>query len=195
MSNPSCPSFILASASPRRLQLLAQLGVEPSQIIPAEMDETPHAGELPLAYVQRIAQAKARVVAVRHPTQTILAADTVVALGRRILSKAEDETTARQCLALLSGRRHRVLTCVCVVDAAGNLRHKTAMTVVRFSRITPPMLEDYIASNEWHGKAGGYAIQGKAAAFIPFIAGSYSNVVGLPLVETGVLLQGASLLR
>ena len=181
--------FILASASPRRVQLLAQLGVTPSVIIPADIDEATHLNETPLAYVRRIAQSKALVVAALHPAQTILSADTIVALGRRILPKAEDVATARHCLELLSGRRHRVMTCVCVIDAAGKLRHKTAITLVRFSRITPAMLADYIASNEWHGKAGGYAIQGRAAAFIPFISGSHSNVVGLPLFETATLLS------
>ncbi len=181
--------MILASASPRRVQLLAQLGITPTAIIPADIDETPHPNEAPLAYVERIAHSKARAVATQHPAQNILSADTVVALGRRILPKAEDEATARSCLNLLSGRRHRVLTCVCVIDAAGKLRSKTVSTIVRFSRITPALMEDYMASNEWHGKAGGYAIQGKAAAFIPFISGSHSNVVGLPLFETAQLLK------
>lgn len=181
--------FILASASPRRVQLLAQLGITPTEIIPADIDETPLANELPLAYVARVACSKAKAVAALHPGQKILSADTVVALGRRILPKAEDEATARQCMQLLSGRRHKVHTCVCVIDETGKLRSKTATTVVRFSHITTAMLEDYIASNEWHGKAGGYAIQGKAGAFIPFISGSHSNVVGLPLHETAALLR------
>lgn len=183
------PHLILASASPRRVQLLAQLGITPSEIIPADIDETPITGELPLPYVARIAQGKATAIAAKYPGKPILSADTVVALGRRILPKAEDEATARECLQLLSGRRHRVYTCVCVVDAAGTLRSKTAMTVVKFSRITPAMMEKYIASGEWNGKAGGYAIQGKAGAFIPFISGSHSNVVGLPLYETAQLLR------
>jgi septum formation protein len=181
--------LILASASPRRVQLLAQLGITPSAIIPASIDETPLPGETPLAYVARVAAGKARAVGALHPGQTILGADTVVALGRRILPKAEDEPTARACLTQLSGRRHRVMTCVCVIDETGTLRQKTATTLVRFSRITPAMMEAYIASNEWHGKAGGYAIQGRAAAFIPFISGSHSNVVGLPLFETASLLS------
>lgn len=182
-------NIILASASPRRVQLLAMLGITPASIIPADIDETPLAGELPLAYARRVAEGKARAIAAMHQGQPILSADTVVALGRRILPKAEDEATTRACLALLSGRRHRVITCVCVMDAAGRLRSKTVTTMVRFSRLTPAMIEDYIASNEWHGKAGGYAIQGKAAAFIPFISGSHSNVVGLPLHETAQLLS------
>ena len=181
--------MILASASPRRVQLLAQLGITPAQIIPADIDETPLPGETPLVYVARVACGKAQAIAALHPGQKILSADTVVALGRRILPKAEDEATARQCMQLLSGRRHKVHTCVCVIDENGKLRSKTATTVVRFSHITPAMLEDYITSNEWHGKAGGYAIQGKAGAFIPFISGSHSNVVGLPLHETAALLR------
>ncbi|MDX2074383.1 MAG: Maf family protein [Alphaproteobacteria bacterium] len=181
-------AFVLASASPRRVQLLAQLGITPTAIIPAEIDETPLPGELPLAYVQRIATAKAQTVAAKHPRQAVLAADTVVALGRRILPKAEDEAMARACLRLLSGRRHRVLTCVCLIDAVGMLRSKTTATVVKFAPLSPAQIEDYIASDEWRGKAGGYAIQGKAATFIPFISGSHSNVVGLPLFETARLL-------
>lgn len=181
-------NLILASASPRRVQLLAQLGIAPTAIIPADMDETPLPRELPLVYVERIATGKARTVANHHQGKTILAADTVVALGCRILPKAEDEATARACLRLLSGRRHRVLTSVCVIDAAGMLRSKTTATVVKFAPLSPAQIEDYIASGEWRGKAGGYAIQGKAAAFIPFISGSHSNVVGLPLFETARLL-------
>lgn len=181
--------MILASASPRRVQLLAQLGITPDHIIPADIDETPLKGELPAAYVQRVAEAKARAIAAKHPQQMILSADTVVVLGRRILPKAEDEATARACLALLSGRRHRVMTCVVVIDARGILRSNVATTTVRFARITAAMMEDYIANREWEGKAGGYGIQGKASAFIPFISGSHSNVVGLPLYETAQLLK------
>ena len=181
--------LILASASPRRVQLLAQLGITPAAIAPADIDETPLARELPADYVLRIARTKAETIATRHPGQRILAADTVVILGRRILPKAEDEATARQCLALLSGRRHRVLTCVCVVNTHGVLRHKTGATMVKFTRLSPAMIDAYIASDEWRGKAGGYGIQGAAAAFIPFISGSYSNVVGLPLFEAAALLK------
>lgn len=183
--------LILASASPRRLELLRLIGVTPAQVVPADIDETPINGELPLAYVKRVAVGKARKIAASHPEQIILSADTVVALGRRILPKVEDAATARQCLTLLSGRRHRVLTCVCVADAAGRMRSKTVTTIVRFSQLTPPMVEAYLASGEWAGKAGGYAIQGAAAAFIPFISGSHSNVVGLPLYETATLLHNA----
>lgn len=182
-------NLILASASPRRVQLLAQLGITPAAIIPADIDETPMPRELPAAYVARIATAKAHAVASAHTGQPILAADTVVALGRRILPKAEDEATARDCLRLLSGRRHRVMTNVCVIDAAGVVRSKTVTTIVKFGQLTPAIIEDYIASGEWQGKAGGYAIQGRAASFIPFISGSHSNVVGLPLCETARLLH------
>lgn len=182
-------TLILASASPRRVQLLAQLGITPDRIIPADIDETPLLREAPLAYVKRVAEGKAKKIAESHPGERILSADTVVALGRRILPKAEDEATARKCLRLMSGRRHKVMTCVCLIDEAGKLRSKTVATIVRCSQITQAMEDEYIASGEWNGKAGGYAIQGKAATFIPYIAGSHSNVMGLPLFETAQLLR------
>ena len=181
--------MILASASPRRVQLLAQLGIVPDKIIPTDIDETPLPREVPLAYGARVAQGKARKVAEQYKGALILSADTVVALGRRILPKAEDEATGRECLRLLSGRRHRVMTCIAIIDAAGKLRSKTVTTIVRCIHITQAIEDDYIASGEWNGKAGGYAIQGKAAAFIPFISGSHSNVMGLPLFETAQLLR------
>ena len=180
--------LILASASPRRATLLAQIGITPSEIIPAEIDESPLPRELPAVYAARIAAEKAAIVAGSHPDKIILAADTVVALGRRILPKAEDVATARRCLELLSGRRHTVLTAVCVVQNA-TVRTALVRTVVKFSRLSEADITRYIATDEWRGKAGGYAIQGAAAAFIPFISGSYSNVVGLPLVETANLLR------
>lgn len=179
--------MILASASPRRLELLKLLGITPAQIIPADIDESERKGELPLAYVKRIAEAKAQLVALQHPGERVLAADTTVAVGRRILQKPADAQEARAFLQLLSGRRHRVMTCVAVVKD-GKLRSKTVTTIVRFSRISAAQMDAYIASGEWQGKAGGYAIQGLAAAFIPFISGSHSNVVGLPLHETAALL-------
>jgi len=182
-------SLILASASPRRLELLKQLGITPSQIIPADIDESALPGELPVDYVTRIARAKAELVASQYPDHVILAADTTVAVGRRILQKAEDEGAALQFLTLLSGRRHRVLTCVAVAKQ-GKLRSKTVTTIVKFSRLTEAQITDYIESGEWEGKAGGYAIQGRSAAFVPFISGSFSNVVGLPLYETAILLGG-----
>jgi len=188
MPDSKSPHFILASASPRRLQLLQQLGLTPDDILPANVDETPLKTELPDAYALRIASAKAALTAEKNPASIILAADTVVAAGRRILPKAEDEKTARACLALLSGRRHRVYTAISV-----GTRSKLVMTQVRFSRLNKDEIEAYIATGEWHGKAGGYAIQGAAAAFIPFISGSYSNVVGLPLAETSAMLKQAGL--
>lgn len=182
--------LILASASPRRVELLAQLGVTPDQIIPADIDEAERKGELPLAYVKRIASAKAHAVAAQHPDATVVSADTIVVLGRRILQKPADEAQAWRWMVLMSGRRHRVVTCVCVVKH-GKLRSKTVTSIVRFSRLTPQQIDGYIASGDWQGKAGGYAIQGPAAAFIPFISGSFSNVVGLPLHETAQLLKAA----
>lgn len=179
--------FILASASPRRVELLRLLGLTPAHILPADIDETPLRNELPVAYVQRVARGKALAIAASHPAERILSADTVVAMGRRILPKAEDEATARQCLTLLSGRRHRVMTAVCVIEN-GACREAMATTIVKFARLSTKDIEDYIASGEWNGKAGGYGIQGRAAAFIPFISGSHSNVVGLPLSETARLL-------
>jgi septum formation protein len=174
--------FILASASPRRLELLRQIGLVPRSVEPADIDETPRKDELPDAYARRMAREKAQAVAARMPSTRVLAADTVVCCGRRILPKAEDETAARKCLTLLSGRRHRVITAVAL--ATGRvLKEKSVMTMVCFRRLTDRDIEAYIASKEWHGKAGGYAIQGAAAGFIPAINGSYSGVVGLPLAE------------
>lgn len=187
-SRLSTHDVILASASPRRLELLKLIGITPTQIIPADIDESERKGESPLQYVKRIAETKAQHVVQQFPNETVLAADTTVALGSRILQKPADAEEARAFLNLLSGRRHRVMTCVAVVKN-GKLSSKTATTIVRFSRITPAMMEDYIASREWEGKAGAYAIQGKASAFIPFISGSHSNVVGLPMFETAALLS------
>jgi septum formation protein len=167
--------------------LLRQIGITPDGILPADIDETPLKNELPEPYARRIARLKAMAVARQKPAALVLAADTVVACGRRILPKAEDEATARKCLLLLSGRRHRVITAVALAEG-GKLREKSVMTMVRFKRLMPADIDAYIASGEWKGKAGGYAIQGLAAAFIPAINGSYSNVVGLPLVEVKVLL-------
>ncbi len=181
--------FILASASPRRLDLLRQVGLEPVKIIPAEIDETPHKDELPRAYVERIAKQKARIVqeTVSHP---VLAADTVVTMGRRLLPKAETTEQARECLEKLSGRRHTVMTCVVLSTPDKPLRHRTVETVVQFKRLHETEIAWYLENGEWQGKAGGYAIQGLAARFIPSINGSYSNVVGLPLAETVNLMMG-----
>ncbi len=183
--------LVLASASPRRLDLLRQIGIAPDGVDPADVDETPLPHELPVAHASRLAEAKARTVAARHPQAFVLAADTVVACGRRILPKAEDEATARACLGLLSGRRHRVLGGVALVCPDGRILRRLVTTQVTFKRLSAAELDAYIACGEWHGKAGGYAIQGRAAALIPVINGSYSNVVGLPLFEAVALLSGA----
>ncbi len=183
-------TLVLASASPRRLDLLRQIGISPSQVDPAAIDETPLKGELPPAHARRVAQAKLASVAARHAGSFVLAADTVVACGRRILPKAEDEGTARNCLELLSGRRHRVLGAVALRAPDGRTLQRLVTTAVQFKRLSQAEIEHYLASREWQGKAGGYAIQGMAAAFIPAINGSYSNVVGLPLAETWAMLQG-----
>src|SRR5216683_5996288 len=184
------PILVLASASPRRLELLRQIGIVPDRVDPADIDETPARGELPAAHVVRLAEAKARAVAPRHPGVFILAADTIVACGRRILPKAEDEATARACLKLLSGRRHRVYGGVAAISPAGELAIRRVVSQVAMKRLSEAELAAYLASGEWRGKAGGYAVQGGAAAFIPWLAGSYSNVVGLPLFETAQLLAG-----
>lgn len=183
-------NFILASASPRRLELLAQIGLSPSRVIPADTDETPLKNELPTDYASRVAREKAMAVAALHPGERVLAADTVVACGRRILPKAETEVEARRCLHLLSGRRHRVYTAVCLLDEKGRMKERLVLTYVKFKRLTNEEISAYAECGEWQGKAGGYAIQGRAAAFIPAIYGSYSNVVGLPLAETSALLSG-----
>lgn len=183
------PDLVLASASPRRLELLARLGIAPARVLPAEIDETPLKSELPRAYSARVAREKAMAVAATGAF--VLAGDTVVAAGRRILPKAEDEATARRCLALLSGRRHRVLSAVALRAPDGTLRERLSETVVRFKRLSAEEIDGYIAAGEWRGKAGGYAIQGTAEALIAAIAGSHSGVVGLPLFETRALLKAA----
>ena len=188
-------SLILASASPRRLALLRQAGYEPACIQPAKIDETPHPGELPRVLARRLATEKAGFIAARHPGAWVLAADTVVACGRRILPKPATTQSARDCLALLSGRRHRVFGSVHVIDPAGNGRSRDVVTSVAFKRLAPGEIEGYAASGEWRDKAGGYAIQGRAGAFVKFLGGSYFNVVGLPLYETVTLLEGMGLRR
>ena len=180
------PSLILASASPRRRELLARLGVKPSSVAPADIDETPLKAELPRDYAMRMAREKA--LAAASGSAHVLAGDTVVAVGRRILPKAEDEATARRCLELLSGRRHRVLSAIALRAPDGTLRERLSETKLKFKRLSPEEVDAYIASREWHGKAGGYAIQGMAEALIPWIQGSHSGVVGLPLYETRTLL-------
>lgn len=182
--------LILASASPRRLQLLAQIGLVPDEVVAADIDEKPLRGESPGDLAVRLAAAKAEAVAGRFVGDFVLGADTVVACGRRVLPKAENEKTAHDCLKLLSGRRHRVYGGVAVVDTAGTLHGRRVMTVVTFKRLTKADMKGYLAAGEWRDKAGGYAVQGRAAAFVSRINGSYSNVVGLPLHETTALLQG-----
>ncbi|MES2288821.1 MAG: nucleoside triphosphate pyrophosphatase [Pseudomonadota bacterium] len=180
--------LVLASASPRRRDLLARIGVIPDAIDAADIDESVHRGELPRAHAARLAREKALAVAGRHTGSAVLAADTVVAVGRRILPKAEDEATARKCLTLLSGRRHHVLTALAVIDAAGQLRERLSDTVVTFKPLSAAEIDAYVATGDWEGKAGGYAIQGRAEALIRALSGSHSGVVGLPLYETRNLL-------
>jgi septum formation protein len=190
MTAPASGRLILASASPRRLELLRQIGFEPARIEPADLDETPQPRELPADHALRLAREKAAATAVRFRGDYVLAADTVVTMGRRILGKPSDEREARAFLNLLSGRRHRVIGGVAVVDPTGKLHSRTVTSVVRFRRLSARDIEAYLAGGEWRDKAGGYAIQGQAAVFAAFISGSYSNIVGLPLFETAQLLAG-----
>ena len=190
------PKLVLASGSPRRLGLLNQAGIEPDSLKPTEVDEIPKRGELPRALATRLARAKAdsALEAVRLDEDLrgsfIIAADTVVAVGRRIMPKAEMLDEAAACLRLLSGRNHRVFSAVCLVTPKESFRHRLVETRVRFKRLSKEELEAYLASGEWRGKAGGYAVQGLAGAFIVKIVGSYTNVVGLPLQEAVALLSG-----
>jgi septum formation protein len=183
-------SLVLASASPRRAALLAQIGIAPARILGPDVDETPGKQELPRLYALRLACEKARAVAAQERHALVLAADTVVACGRRILPKAETPEEVERCLRLLSGRRHQVLTAVALVVPGGKLRTRTVMTRVAFKVLTKREIAGYVASGEGLGKAGGYAIQGRAESFVRLINGSYSNVVGLPLYETVALLEG-----
>lgn len=186
--------LILASASPRRVQLLRQVGLVPDAIVPAEIDETPRKGELPRGLAMRIAADKASTAAATIadgvPPSFLIAADTVVGCGRRVLSKAGDEATARRHLQLLSGRQHRVYGGLVVIDPDGRVARRLVITRVAFKRLAKEELDAYLAGGEWRDKAGGYAIQGSAATFVRAISGSYSNVVGLPLFETAALLRG-----
>jgi septum formation protein len=190
------PKFVLASGSPRRLALLNQAGIEPDALRPADVDETPKRGELPRACANRLARVKAEaahnLVRADEDLQGayILAADTVVAVGRRILPKAELIDEAAQCLRLLSGRNHRVHTAICLVTPKEAYRQRLVETRVRFKRLSQEDIEAYLSSGEWRGKAGGYAAQGIAGSFIVKIVGSYTNVVGLPLYEVTALLSG-----
>ena len=194
-------TFFLASASPRRLELLAQVGLVPDRVIPAEIDESPRRAELPAAYAARMAREKCAQVSRMCGAERVLAADTTVAAGRRILGKPANEAEARRCLGLLSGRRHRVIGAVALAVPASpgsgpdappaKIAVRVVQTAVTFKRLHPGEIRRYIESGEWRGKAGGYAIQGKAAIFVRRLSGSYSNVVGLPLFETWALLEGA----
>ena len=189
------PEFILASASPRRRELLARLGIEPARIVSPDVDETPLPGELPRAHAIRLAAEKARAAAALAPGAFVLAGDTVVGVGRRILPKAEDEATARDCLKLISGRRHRVFSAVALAAPDGTVREALCETALRFKRLSHSEIDAYIAGGEWHGKAGGYAIQGVAEGFCLWLQGSHSGVMGLPLYETRKLLIATGLLR
>jgi septum formation protein len=184
------PSLVLASASPRRLDLLAQVGVTPDRVDPADIDETPLRDETPRRHALRLAREKARAVALRSPGDFVLAADTVVAVGRRILPKAETEDQAIKCLALLSGRNHMVLTAVAVIGPDGREASRLVETRVQVKQLSDIERADYVAGGEWRGKAGGYAVQGVAGGFIIGLHGSYTGVVGLPLYETLNLLRG-----
>jgi septum formation protein len=190
------PKFVLASGSPRRLGLINQAGIEPDALRPTDIDETPRKGELPRACANRLARAKAdaAIASLRADDELqgayILAADTVVAVGRRILPKAELLDEAAQCLRLLSGRNHRVYTALCLVTPKEAVRQRLVETRVRFKRLSEQDIEAYLASGEWRGKAGGYAVQGLAGSFVVKLVGSYTNVVGLPLYETVTLLAG-----
>ena len=187
--------LVLASASPRRLDLLRQVGLEPDRTLPAHLDETPLAKETPRLTTLRLAKAKAETVRADAGDGFVLAADTVVAVGRRMLPKAETETEAAACLDLLSGRAHKVLTGVAVIAPDGRCSTRLSETKVHFKRLTPAERASYLAGGEWRGKAGGYAIQGAAAGFVIDLQGSYSGVVGLPLYETLCLLEGLGFRR
>lgn len=186
------PALVLASTSPRRRELLARIGLVPARIAAPEIDETPLKGELPRDYVARLATGKALAVA-RAPDEVVLAGDTTVAVGRRILEKPADEADLRRMLALLSGRRHHVWSGVCVVDTDGRMRTRVVDTIVAFKALSAAEIDHYVESGEGMGKAGGYAIQGRAETFVRFLSGSHSNVVGLPLFETRALLTSAGI--
>ncbi|QDZ09202.1 septum formation protein Maf [Sphingomonas panacisoli] len=185
-------NLVLASTSPRRRELLARIGVEPARFAAPDIDETPLRGELPRAYVARLAEAKALAVA-RGAEEIVLAGDTTVAVGRRILEKPLDEADLRRMLGLLSGRRHHVFSGVCVVGRDGRAKVRVVDTIVGFKPLSPAEIDWYVASGEGMGKAGGYAIQGRAEAFVRYLAGSHSNVVGLPVFETLGLLRAAGM--
>ncbi len=183
--------LILASSSPRRKELLAQIGITPDKIIPADIDETLLPNELPRTFALRLSKAKAEKIAFAHPDNFILAADTVVAAGRRVLDKPKDADDARRILEVLSGRRHKVLGGICVIAPNGKIFHRLCETVVSFRRLSKADIEAYIEGMDWEGKAGGYAIQGLAATYVKFISGSHSNIIGLSLYDTAQMLESA----
>jgi septum formation protein len=189
------PPLVLASASPRRLELLARIGVQPDRVLPVDLDETPRKAELPRLLAARLARAKAQAAHAGAPDALVLAADTVVGVGRRMLGKPADEAEARSFLGLLSGRRHRVITSVCLIRPHGGTSERLVTTILAFQRLTEAQIEAHIESGEWRGAAGGYQIQRRAEAWVRFLSGSHSNVVGLPLFETAQLLRGAGWLR
>lgn len=191
MSAPHKPHLILASASPRRFSLLAQIGITPDEVIPADINEDPIPGELPRQHALRLATEKAIAISGAHPGAIVLGSDTVVGVGRRILPKTETVEEAEYCLKLMSGRAHRVFTGVAVVDIDGAVRTRVSETRVKFKRLSDQELKFYLDSEEWKGKAGGYGIQGLAGAYIQNLNGSYTGVVGLPIFETRNLLTGA----
>ena len=186
------PALVLASSSPRRRALLEQIGIVPARTLSPDIDETPRRGELPRDYAVRLAAEKAAAVQ-REPGEVVIAGDTTVAAGRRILPPADTDEIVRQCLTLLSGRRHRVYSAVAVIDAEGRLRERVAETIVTFKRLSDAEIDAYVRAGEGRGKAGGYAVQGSAAAFVRFLSGSYSGVVGLPLYETSALLAASGI--
>lgn len=190
MPQKNQPKLILASASPRRLALLAQIGITPDLVAPTDIDETALKGEKPRVHVKRLALEKATAAAAKNKGSIVLAADTIVTTGARVIGKPADKKEAEKFLRSLSGNRHRVITSVAVINADGTLGQKTVVTTVSFKRLSDGEIKWYLESGEWQGKAGGYAIQGKAGAFIKSLNGSYSNVVGLPLYETWCLLEG-----
>lgn len=183
--------LILASASPRRVDLLAQIGIVPDAVIPADIDETLKKGELPRAFALRLAQEKAEKIAVQNAGAIVLAADCVVAAGRQVLDKPVDEKDAERIVRTLSGRRHKVYGGICVIDAAGTVRTRLCETTVAFRRLSEDEVSTFVASRQWEGKAGGYAVQGLAATFVKFISGSHSNIVGLSLYDTAAMLKAA----
>ena len=193
ISTTTFPHFILASGSSRRLKLLNQIGVNPDLVISPNIDETNTNGVKPRQHTSRLSIEKASVIRIKYPGSVILSADTIVIKGNKILSKPATASEAHDCIKILSGGRHRVITSVCVIDTNENTKLKLVQSIVKFKTLSAFEIDKYIESGEWHGKAGGYAIQGLAAQFIPWISGSYSNIVGLPIFETSCLLSSIGL--